>query len=53
MPRLGVEGFWRQIDRFLKHHTAAGTVDNEAWFAERLTGWLERADSNRKAANAY
>lgn len=40
--------FWRQIKRFAERHAELGTEDTEAGFAERLRGWLERADANRE-----
>ncbi|MGI9503575.1 MAG: DUF1376 domain-containing protein [Geminicoccaceae bacterium] len=48
VPKLGVEPFWRQIERFAKHHAELGTVDTEAGFAALLLGWLERAMANRE-----
>lgn len=47
VPRLGIDPFWRQIQRFRDRHAALGTEDTETGFAELLRGWLERADANR------
>ena len=45
VPKLGLDPFWRQIERFIAEHDRRGTVDTADGFAELLHGWLERADA--------
>ena len=46
--KLGLDPFWRQIERFIAEHEKRRTVDTAGGFAEHLRGWLERADANRE-----
>ena len=46
MPFLGLEGFWRQVRRFLEHHSQIGTVDTQQGFARSLESWMDRANAN-------
>ena len=48
VDEIGVEGFWRQVKRFIDHHALAETIDHQAGFHQRLEGWLARANANRE-----
>ena len=52
VSELGLDGFWRQIRRFMEHHCQLGTVDSDQGFSRSLESWLERANSNREKAVA-
>ena len=52
VAELGLDGFWRQIRRFMEHHCQLGTVDSDQGFSRSLENWLERANSNREKAVA-
>ena len=52
VAELGLDGFWRQIRRFMEHHCQLGTVDSDLGFSRSLENWLERANSNREKAVA-
>ena len=47
-PELGTEPFWRQVRRFIDHHSQQGEPQDQAGFERLLEGWLERADANRE-----
>ncbi len=51
VPQLGVDPFWRQVERFIQHHCDEGTVDTQRGFCRSLENWLRRADANRGNAS--
>lgn len=48
MAVLGVDPFWRQVERFMNHHCNLGTVDTQKGFSRSLENWLDRANANRE-----
>lgn len=47
LGELGVDGFWRQVERFIRHHAEAGTLATPATFRKLLLGWMTKAEDNR------
>ena len=50
-PELGTGPFWRQVERFIRHHCDLGTVDTQQGFDRSLEGWLRCANANREDDN--